>query len=165
MSTFLSKLVLTVTNHILQNYYLYADILAGAEFFHTEDDYLTDSKLSSQTNKVKTEVVQGNVPSSASQYDESSTSSSRKRKRPRRSANVIRSYAVPDSEDEAMYDNAEPEKKKNGHLQMWIKHLGELLKREQAKVRYFLSPRDTLADYRIASREEEEAGERGGSHC
>ncbi|KAF5385682.1 hypothetical protein D9757_005531 [Collybiopsis confluens] len=76
-----------------------------------------------------------------------SASSGGGRKRPRRSAAAAaanRSYVEPDSDDEDMEaDDAMvvdlPEEKaavrKTDHLQLWVKHLGELQKSEQSKFR------------------------------
>jgi len=66
-----------------------------------------------------------------------------KRKRPRRSAAAsVRSYAVPDSDDEAIAEQKVDKtvrllarkRKVESNLQRWIKHLSILLKEEQKKV-------------------------------
>lgn len=53
---------------------------------------------------------------------------------------TVQSYAVPDSDDEAIaedeIDNQEERKAQHeSNLQLWIKHLGQLLKEETRKVR------------------------------
>ena len=68
----------------------------------------------------------------------------RSKKRPRRTAaGTIQSYAVPDSDDEAIVDELEPEclmkdskrvQPKETNLQLWIKHLTVLLKVESRQV-------------------------------
>ena len=76
-----------------------------------------------------------------------SASSSRSKKRPRRStASTVRSYLVPDSDDETILDGRKPDgtslakskeagkKKAESNLQRWIKHLTALQKEELKKV-------------------------------
>ena len=103
-----------------------------------EDDYIASNdqarKLLSNT-KIKKESDVSN-PTLASPIP-------RSHKRLRRSTtNSIHSYAVPDSDDDAiMYgehieDRYEKKKFRASGLQLWIKHLAELLKAEQRKVRY-----------------------------
>ena len=69
------------------------------------------------------------------------------KKRPRRSvASTIKSYAVPDSDDEDIVMDGEDEggvmqrlarkRKEESNLQKWIKHLAGLFKEEQRKVRF-----------------------------
>jgi hypothetical protein len=96
---------------------------------------------------VKTETVQGSIPiSSSTPCIKAEPSSFRGKKRPRRmAAATITSYAVPDSDDEAiageedvefsLFGGGQERKKKRveTNLQRWIKHLGELLKEEQRK--------------------------------
>lgn len=95
--------------------------------------------------RVKAEPVEAVAPGSGSP--------SRGRKRPRRSAAAVNSYAVPDSDDEAIAAEEDRndefaefrmggDKKKKAakvgtletHLEAWIKALGELHKEEQRKV-------------------------------
>ncbi|KAH9480433.1 hypothetical protein JR316_0007033 [Psilocybe cubensis] len=124
------------------NPYLYHSIEAGAPFYVDEKEYISKSDLSQTASfkqRVKSESPQSvsmppNSPSSPS------TSTSRGRKRPRRSAAVsVRSYAVPDSDDEAiaedrLIDDQEDKKApRESHLQLWIKHLTQLLKVETRK--------------------------------
>ena len=83
------------------------------------------------------------------------------RKRPRRTATTIKSYVVPDSDDEVISDDDEIEKKLRIHesnLQKWIFHLGELLKEEKRKVSdcAFMQSVTTYARS-IAQRTEEKA--------
>jgi hypothetical protein len=72
---------------------------------------------------------------------------SRGKKRPRRSAVTIRSYAVPGSDDEAIVDedrcfwiDNQEKKCKETNLQLWIKHLSYILKSETRKVLYHSAP-------------------------
>jgi len=64
-------------------------------------------------------------------------------RRPRRTAATIRSYAVPDSDDDDITEEAEiawamhvdaKKRKVESNLQQWIKELSVLLKEEQRKV-------------------------------
>lgn len=117
-----------------------------------EEDYITKTDAARRLKvKVKTETPQGRIPTpsyTASgrirsiEGSTSPSSSSKGKKRPRRSAAAVRSYAVPDSDDEAIM---EPEneyelsdRKRPGsqdtNLQRWLKHLGELCREEQRKV-------------------------------
>ena len=74
-------------------------------------------------------------------------SPSRNKKRPRRSAtSSVKSYLVPDSDDESILDEHKPDsmslakskeagkKKAESNLQRWIKHLTALQKEELKKV-------------------------------
>ena len=76
-----------------------------------------------------------------------STSPSRNKKRPRRSAaSIVKSYLVPDSDDESILDEQKPnsmswtkskeagKRKAESNLQRWIKHLTALQKEELKKV-------------------------------
>ncbi|KAJ6477448.1 hypothetical protein C8R47DRAFT_1140603 [Mycena vitilis] len=152
------------------DFYLYERIKAGAPFYATEDEYLAGAdtarfllkKLSKGKGKgkegapapttptrVKAEPVDAVAPGLGSP-------SQRGRKRPRRSAaTAVNSYAVPDSDDEAIAAEedrndefaefrmgAGAEKKKlakaekvETHLEMWITALDGLFKEEQRKYR------------------------------
>ena len=79
-------------------------------------------------------------------------SSSKGKKRPRRSAaSTVKSYLVPDSDDESILDEHKPDsmtltqskeagkKKAESNLQRWIKHLTALQKEELKKVSSRLS--------------------------
>ncbi|CAA7261575.1 unnamed protein product [Cyclocybe aegerita] len=126
------------------NYYLWYDIERGAEFFVDENDYITNDNpsrtLSSRPN-IKVEAPASTTISSLPPMPSSPSSSTRGKKRPRRSAaGVVRSYADPDSDDEdiandSLLASAQEEKKKPGQtsLQLWIQHLGLLLKTETRK--------------------------------
>lgn len=66
------------------------------------------------------------------------------RKRPRRTAATIKSYAIPDSGDESIFDDDGTDTKPRNYesnLQKWIFHLGELLKEEKRKVSLCMSAR------------------------
>lgn len=80
----------------------------------------------------------------------SSASPARGKKRPRRSAaSTVKSYLVPDSDDESILDEHKPDgvsltksreagkKKAESNLQRWIKHLSALQKEELKKVSSF----------------------------
>jgi hypothetical protein len=103
--------------------------------------------------KVKTEANLGSIPSSSTVKSFSTHAASksegagspRPKKRPRRmAAATVRSYTVPDSDDEAIADDYDShrlgekeqrkKKKVETNLQRWIKQLSVLLKDEQAKV-------------------------------
>ncbi|KAJ4482055.1 hypothetical protein J3R30DRAFT_2117499 [Lentinula aciculospora] len=133
------------------NYNLFAAIQNGAEFFHSEEDYV-DSNLdySSRNHKNKYKSTRGStshpqvsvvidrtgsIPSNAD-FDISTLG----KKRPRRSAAENRSYLIPNSDDEVDAMEVDmPEEKANlklvNHLQLWVKYLGDLQKAEQAKFR------------------------------
>ncbi|KAJ7600707.1 hypothetical protein C8J56DRAFT_911057 [Mycena floridula] len=86
--------------------------------------------------KVKTEVPTPSIPL-PEEASTSSQSTSKKRKRPRRSAaDAVASYVVPncDSDSDDM-DYDDHTKKRASDLQLWVKHLGQLLRVEQAKHR------------------------------
>ncbi|CCM03531.1 uncharacterized protein FIBRA_05665 [Fibroporia radiculosa] len=136
------------------NMVLYDDIEAGTEFYFSEEDYLTPEELAGitpSTSKTRTRRVKVKSECSARQDMSSETSaviaealgekprgSLRNRKRPRRSAAAtVRSYVVPDSDDEEIAEDKPDEQVKRRrsetNLQRWIKHLTILLKEEQRK--------------------------------
>jgi len=117
------------------------EIEAGAEFFFSEDDYLNRQPKLKIKTEVKTEVAQSPVPSTSNKAKLDKSSGLR---RPRRTtAATIRSYAVPDSDDDDIAEEAETawamhvdvkKRKVESNLQQWIKELSVLLKEEQRKV-------------------------------
>ena len=140
---------------------LFDDIEAGAEFYFSEDDYLSSQesigkrrrsriRINSRTERtIKTESSPG--PSSDFQASPISTvisseGSVRSCHRPRRGASSsTKNYAVPDSDDEMIVDANEDDimhevhalsrkRKAESNLQKWIKHLSVILKEEQKKV-------------------------------
>ncbi|KAK0464542.1 uncharacterized protein EV420DRAFT_1618363 [Desarmillaria tabescens] len=122
---------------------LYRDIESGAEFFLSEDEYIPKSdnarKLYSKV-EVKKESSPANIPvSSMTPERDPASGPPRGRKRPRRiTAVTVRSYVVPGSDDEAIAVEDDEDydmkmKQAEGNLRLWVKHLGELLKTEQAK--------------------------------
>lgn len=128
-----------------QNFYVYHDIEVGAEFYFDEDDYIakTDSGKKLMKVKVKSEASQGSMsPSSGSRVKPEASASTyshllKGKKRPRRSAASVRSYAVPDSDYEDDNEHMFEERKQRNpesSLQRWLKHLGELMKEETRKV-------------------------------
>lgn len=129
------------------NWSMFHVIELGAEFFFSEEDYLNkESKYNNVKVEVKSEATQLAIPPPV-EYPVASTSKlekSLKRKRPRRTvAATVRSYAIPDSDDEeiacedekfvALQSNAK-KRKVESNLQRWIKELSVLLKEEQRKV-------------------------------
>lgn len=111
-------------------------IQVGAEFLLDEDDYLSEASRTmhraAKQKVVKIESVERDLLPSPS----------RGRKRPRRSANTVRSYAVPGSDDESVLEEQSiqmrPDMRRNmpqeTSMQLWIKHLSLLLKTETRKV-------------------------------
>ncbi|KAH9841569.1 uncharacterized protein C8Q71DRAFT_737681 [Rhodofomes roseus] len=137
------------------NLALIDDIEAGIEFYFDEDDYLSvedsNSAASSNNNsrarsrrvKVETDGTP-RPPSSLPASPESSGSrgkGSRGRKRPRRTTTLVKSYAIPDSDDEniageerdVIESDFARKRRCETNLQQWIKHLSVLLKEEQRK--------------------------------
>lgn len=136
---------------------MFHEIEIGAEFFFSEEDYLNKEPKVKAKTELKTESDQLNIPPLTSHPAPcESTSTSRPAsasspkmnifgKRPRRTAAAtVRSYAVPDSDDEEITNDDEnanamhfdPRRKKvESSLQRWIKELSVLLKEEQRKVR------------------------------
>jgi hypothetical protein len=129
---------------------MFHDLESGAEFYFSEDDYVTqvDNDMfncSEQKVKVKLEAALETI-SSTPPIRASPTlkpTASRGKKRPRRmAATSVRSYIVPDSDDEAIVNDSDSgrrsgqarKKKVESNLQQWIKHLSVLLKEEQKKV-------------------------------
>jgi hypothetical protein len=130
---------------------MYHDIEAGAEFYLDESDYISDEDIGQKSRVVKTEAASASISISRSRTkpDVSTPLTPRGRKRPRRAANAIRSYAVPDSDEDLLFDYDSMEfngldherrtKIEETSLQKWVKHLGCLMKEEQRKVlRHFL---------------------------
>ncbi|KZT25395.1 hypothetical protein NEOLEDRAFT_1156310 [Neolentinus lepideus HHB14362 ss-1] len=127
------------------NWSLYHEIQQGAEFYFTEEDYITQDRMKSSGKKVrvKTESTShsmASIPAAGSNRGEGS----RGKKRPRRSAAAsVKSYAIPDSDDETIAEEdatisramkAQAKKKKfESNLQQWIKHLSVILKEEKKK--------------------------------
>ena len=114
-----------------------------------ENDYIAKNdkndaaRILEGKHKVKVEASTNALPSSSSL-----PTANRGKKRPRRSAaSMVQSYAVPGSDDEAIVNEDscfridDQEKKcKETNLQLWIKHLGDLLKSETRKVRHYPAP-------------------------
>lgn len=149
-----------------QAWHLYGDIERGAEFFFSEEDYLSPEQLNGTSSdskrprvsrvRVKAETPPASLASSSSsssvagsskvKLEKASVSPMKGRKRLRRSAaSTVKSYAVPDSDDEAIvdekpdtfgWDDVKQAKKRRSesNLQRWIKHLTVLQKEEQKKV-------------------------------
>lgn len=128
---------------------MWASIELGAEFYFDEDDYL--SEASKAIRQVAKTGVKVEPPSPTSPIPGSSITAGGK-KRPRRSAAAVLSYAVPGSDDESL-NGGKPKKvghdtKKNVRqetkLQLWIKHLALLFKTETKKVSYSSIPRKSF---------------------
>ncbi|KAG0694532.1 hypothetical protein DFH29DRAFT_985243 [Suillus ampliporus] len=133
------------------NWCLYHEIENGAEFYFSEEDYLskqppaTEPKRYSKV-KVKSKETSPSIPRFSTQPGPSRVQVSPRasKRRPRRSAAVM-SYVIPDSDDEAIVedddDNAvvvlmtmqAKKRKVESNLQRWIKHLSVLLAEEQKK--------------------------------
>ncbi|KDQ62290.1 hypothetical protein JAAARDRAFT_30185 [Jaapia argillacea MUCL 33604] len=134
------------------NWALYHEIEYGAEFYFSEDDYLpattgtTSFGKPAQRVRVKLETSPSGLPSSSSAFSADPQTSSRGKKRPRRTASTsVKSYVVPDSDDEAIADDSADtalshkmklqakKRKDETTLSRWVKHLSILLKEEQKK--------------------------------
>ncbi|KAH7921919.1 hypothetical protein BV22DRAFT_1131886 [Leucogyrophana mollusca] len=134
--------------------YLYHEIELGAEFYFSEQDYITQQPTSSDNRRtakakwkmdVKKETSPPTIPHLAEPRAGPSrpTSSRSPKKRPRRSATSTLSYVIPDSDDEDIVESdndlsalmsLEARKRKaESNLQRWIKHLAILLSDEQRK--------------------------------
>ncbi|PCH40094.1 hypothetical protein WOLCODRAFT_136650 [Wolfiporia cocos MD-104 SS10] len=130
---------------------LFDDIESGIEFYFGEEDYLSPEELNghvpSKTRnrrfRVKTEHTRPDTPPEprillselpATEMRESI----RGKKRPRRSAaSSVKSYTVPDSDDEDIAEGTSDEhvkkRRSETNLQRWVKHLSALLREEQKK--------------------------------
>lgn len=137
------------------NFCLYHEIELGAEFYFSEEDYLskqtpvvgTRQHGKHRTKDVKKETSPATVSHSLCQADPSSSTPPRtSRKRPRRSTVVVvTSYVIPDSDDEAIVESDDEnamltlmtmqakKRRVESNLQRWIKHLSALLTEEQRK--------------------------------
>lgn len=121
---------------------MYHNIESGADFYVDEDDYLKkdiDKKTDGTPRTVKVESSISPPPSTSVRGRlQPTTPESRGKKRPRRRITAVHSYAVPDSDDDAIIGSeylAKKSKQVETSLQKWIHHLGELVKDEQRKVR------------------------------
>lgn len=171
--------------------WLYDDIETGMEFYFSEEDYLSASELSGASHSksasagnrsrrarhaVKSEASPTPGPStagpsrlaegssgSAASGSSSGAGSGSSKKRPRRSvATSVKSYVIPDSDDEDIAGEGEDEsvrrfakkRKAETNMQRWIKQLDVLLKEEQRKVRSFtaLASRQLPVALAIAAR-------------
>ncbi|KAG6897068.1 hypothetical protein C0992_004309 [Termitomyces sp. T32_za158] len=119
------------------NHHLYTEIFKGCEFYLNEEDYIQDRGTSNRP--VKMEASSESLPSSSTRTRLEAfplSSDIGGRKRPRRTATTIKSYAIPDSSDESIFDDDDTDMKpriQESNLQKWIFHLGELLKEEKRK--------------------------------
>ncbi|KAF8631081.1 hypothetical protein AX15_002682 [Amanita polypyramis BW_CC] len=119
---------------------LFRLIELGAKFYCDERDY-----LSADEQPLKDRIRGDITPTSMSCSNIIAKSPTRGKKRPRRSAAAaVRSYVVPDSDDDAMSCDKAKGKSSAGlnlttaqakecHLRLWISSLGELLRSEQRK--------------------------------
>ncbi|KAF8840739.1 hypothetical protein BDN67DRAFT_968036 [Paxillus ammoniavirescens] len=140
------------------NWCLYHEIELGAEFYFSEEDYLSkqvtasESKWPSKSRGKPTDVKKETSPPTLSRSSGPSTqrasniSPRASRRRPKRSVSTsVTSYVIPDSDDEAIVeDDGEnamvallsmqaKKRKVESNLQRWIKHLSILLLEEQRK--------------------------------
>ncbi|KAI0761934.1 hypothetical protein BD413DRAFT_616676 [Trametes elegans] len=136
---------------------LYDDIEAGTEFYFSEEDYLSPEELrgvvppsgkktrrtraKSEQAIIKCEASPTPGPSTASPLSSRAAEAPQSKKRPRRSvASTVKSYVVPDSDDEDIADGRDDslqryakKRRAETNMQRWIKHLAILLKEEQKK--------------------------------
>ncbi|KAH9950579.1 hypothetical protein B0H21DRAFT_722324 [Amylocystis lapponica] len=141
----------------MPNVVLWDDVESGAEFYFSEEDYLspeeltgavpTTKRLRNHKYKVKTEcLVRAEAsleptiapPIAVPPVEPSSSKPRATRKRPLRSTAMKKSYAIPDSDDEAIavdgkVDEIAKKRRIEENIQRWIKHLTLLLKEEQKK--------------------------------
>jgi hypothetical protein len=133
------------------DFHLYDRIKSGAPFYETEDDYLAGADaarylLKKLMGKVKEKEKRAEGGQEEAAQDASSSSgvkaesvepamgspSSHKRKRPRRSAAAaVNSYAVPDSDDDAI---AAEEDKNDEFAEFRLGTLGGAKKKEKVKL-------------------------------
>ncbi|KAG1785964.1 uncharacterized protein HD556DRAFT_1434905 [Suillus plorans] len=134
------------------NWCLYHEIENGAEFYFSEEDYLskqppaTEPKRCSKV-KVKSKETSPTIPRLSTQAGPSKVQVSPRatKRRPRRSAAAVMSYVIPDSDDEAIVEDDDEnavvvlmtmqakKRKVESNLQRWVKHLSVLLAEEQKK--------------------------------
>ncbi|KAI0372164.1 hypothetical protein BV20DRAFT_1050929 [Pilatotrama ljubarskyi] len=137
---------------------LYNDIESGTEFYFSEEDYLSQEELSGAVQSassakkarktrtrseqvIKCETSPTPGPSTAGVSRQVEVSPVQAKKRPRRSvASGVKSYVVPDSDDEGIADGRDDslqrfakKRRAESNMQRWIKHLAMLLKDEQKK--------------------------------
>ncbi|KIM65938.1 hypothetical protein SCLCIDRAFT_1211945 [Scleroderma citrinum Foug A] len=143
------------------NFCLYHEIELGAEFYFSEEDYLSKQTPGVETRRpgkhksradVKKETSPASVSCSLHQIDPSrsasfaSTSPRISRRRSRRSTTAMTtSYVIPDSDDERIVEDDDEnammalmsmqakKRRVESNLQRWIKHLSALLTEEQRK--------------------------------
>ncbi|KAI0947141.1 hypothetical protein AcV7_009642 [Taiwanofungus camphoratus] len=132
------------------NMVLFDDIEHGTEFYFSEEDYITSEELTgnpssnrgrSRKSIVKMEcTIRSEIPFDPLPGPSSSKPriSPRGKRRPRRSAAAsVKSYVVPDSDDEEIAggksDDHVKKRRVESNLQRWIKHLTLLYKEEQKK--------------------------------
>jgi hypothetical protein len=142
-----------VASRVRQSAFLFQEIESGAEFYASETDFYASeadwcyswrSGESRKHNLHKTRIKAENIPM-VLPVPRPPDGSSRSRPRPRRiAAETVRSYAVPDSDDEGILDGQSDIARLKGlskkirvesSLQCWIRHLSALLKDEHQKVR------------------------------
>ncbi|OSX59849.1 hypothetical protein POSPLADRAFT_1075353 [Postia placenta MAD-698-R-SB12] len=131
---------------------LFEDIETGTEFYFSEEDYLTQEELAGvvsspararcRRTKIKMEVTAKPevvvIPLPPVPGPSRIQGHTRGKKRPRRSATTtMKSYVVPDSDDEEIaeekVDDSVKKRRSETNLQRWIKHLTILHKEEQKK--------------------------------
>ncbi|KAL0579125.1 hypothetical protein V5O48_002857 [Marasmius crinis-equi] len=120
------------------NYTLTLFLLSGPEFYQSEDDYITSCDAMKRTMTIS--ETKGYFHEAHAVTVEPHHGSSRGRKRLRRSAAHVRTYALPESDEETI--RIEEVKKPDlkdvkqvMNLDKWIQELGTLLKAEQSKLR------------------------------
>jgi hypothetical protein len=135
------------------NWCLYHEIENGAEFYFSEEDYLskqppaTEPKRCSKVKVKSSKETSPTIPRFSIQAGPSRVQVSPRanKRRPRRSAAAVMSYVIPDSDDEAIVEDDDEnavvvlmtmqakKRKVESNLQRWIKHLSVLLAEEQKK--------------------------------
>ncbi|KAK7056770.1 hypothetical protein VNI00_002487 [Paramarasmius palmivorus] len=130
------------------NYHIVAYLLGCPEFYFTEEEYISQYSPTKRTDGSNGKKVKSHSSITLPQVSvliEQTPTFSKGRKRPRRSAaNTVQSYAIPDDDEDEMnivqaVEDVKPldvkQRKEAANLQTWIKHLGDLLKTEQARLR------------------------------
>jgi hypothetical protein len=123
---------------------MYHDVEGGAEFFFDENDYISADEYGLKSRLVHTELTTTSLSTPSRSRTKSDAFSPRGKKRLRRAVATIRSYAVPDSDDDMFDDDSfeyssqmmheKKRKIEESSLQKWVKHLSNLLKEEHRKV-------------------------------
>ncbi|KAJ8080580.1 hypothetical protein PM082_017414 [Marasmius tenuissimus] len=117
------------------SYTLTLYLMNGPEFYYCEDDYVgrhCDTAKKTPRSNASVCVLDPSPPVPTGKHG-----LNRAKKRPRRSAANVRTYAMPESDEESapMEEVKSTEDKQAVNLDKWIQELGVLLKAEQSKLR------------------------------